>query len=272
MRSQPPAVPAVQRITGGFSSNQRSPVGQFGFNCAKVKRDVRRACRANDQRNSGKAGVDRAVEMACEDGADLAPPGNRLRKSRDPRLVRAAVEPFEPGFDGRMVHRDYHRDFRFAVQPVGQPLRAGLTKRAAVAARFCGVECNQAKPSQRHFELDEAIGKFGLGKARAQSLAVVPVSGHQPDRKGAWRDQFGEAGIARWCAALCQIAGHQQQVGPVGTVAQLAEHGAKSLDVVLFWIGRVEADVAVGNLGNKHRGLLHCLRRGVSPRGASPLI
>ena len=103
--------------------------------------------------------------------------------------------------------------------------------------------------------VDEAAVAWRRGKGGEQRGAIIVVADHRVDRKGAVGHRRGQPCIGFRIAGLGQVAGHQQQVGAVGPVAQSRDHRAQALHVELVGIVPIEADVDVGDLGDQHARL-----------------
>src|SRR3546814_1385424 len=85
---------------------------------------------------------------------------------------------------------------------------------------------------------------------------VVMIAHAGPDREVALAEGAGETAVAVRVTPVGQVAGRQQQIGPVGTVIQGAQDLVQPLAVEFGGVVRVEAQMDVRDLRDQHWSLL----------------
>ena len=220
MGDQCAPVPAVQRITGRLVPDQRAAIRMAGIDRPQVQRNG--WCRGwtDNERRAVPARDNRPVEVAAHDRLDLIVAACSLGKPRDPWLGGIGIHPVDARHEGRVMHGDHGRYVLVRLQLRAEPGCALCAKCAAMTAGLGRIEQQQAQAISRDGVLDEAAILWRVRKGRKQRGAVVVVADHRPDRKRTVAHGFRQPGEAFAVTRFGQVAGHQQQVGAVGTVRQ----------------------------------------------------
>ncbi len=188
-----------------------------------------------------------------------------IGEAMHPRFVGMGVHPLDAAFDRRMVHDDIGRLGRIAREFGVEPCGARGAKGAAVAPFLQRVDRDEPHVGQVDRILHEAVAVVEARKLRVKIVAQIMVAHARPDRKGTARKGGGEPAIAVGIAAIGDIAGREQQVGPVRPLDEHVEHIVEPLAVIFGRIVRIEPDMDIGDLGDQHiRPLLGRWRPSIS--------